>query len=853
MAIRVPVNPQTQAGGRTIRAIEGGRGADLSALGDSVRRAGQLFQHQLDKEKDEQKKLDSFDLSMKLSEEAIRLNDDFAQRQLDAEEGAPNFAERVNQDYFDQHTQFVQQARAAGFDEEALQNFELRLGSFRGSYAAKALEFQTASREAQAEGQVNQLATNMSRLAQNAPEDIEPLIEDFTDSVNQRPGLRADQKQKLIEQGTEMLSLTAGQSFALKNPKLTVEKLAPFLLDKSYGKLKDSTTSGRSSNEWANVALDVANELGLNPLEVGAVMSFETGGKLDPNLYGGDNKKYLGLIQFGPEEQKQYGIKPGASAGQWKQAILSFMKDRGFQKGMGIEDFYSTILTGSPGNYDRKDSNGTSVRNAIPRIISDHLANASKWFGDVPGITTEAPPELDEIVVEAHKLADVETGIPALDRLTGQQRLQIVTQARSRLDENDAETKADVQMRFENAVTAYQTTGNSAQRPTKEELVEAFGEVRGTQMDASLNAADRAGDFVLALPTKDLTTATQELEAMRPKDTASPSYKTDYETYEAAKQALATNREAREADPGAYVLQAFPNLRTKLADADTPEERRAAYKAIDNAYDKLGIRQADRTYFPKEQMEEVARNYANAAPAQKLQMLEGFLNEMPPAQAGKTLGGGKMEVAKDYALYSTLRTLPNYRNIMERVFAGKAAIAKDPSRRPKQAEINEAYRTAVGSAIRNLSPEYSAMINEAATALYVEGLGEGADDYEASLREVLGGNRDNDDTAIVDLTPWFSKAKDPTILPPRVDRDMFVNWTERLTDADLARLSVDGGRPVDRTGKPVSAQQVIDNGVIVMWAPGVYGIKSSLDGKPVLSSNGRPFRFNINRSIIRGN
>ena len=40
-------------------------------------------------------------------------------------------------------------------------------------------------------------------------------------------------------------------------------------------------------------------------------MSYETGGKLDPNQWGGAGGRYLGLIQFGPEEQRKCGVEPG--------------------------------------------------------------------------------------------------------------------------------------------------------------------------------------------------------------------------------------------------------------------------------------------------------------------------------------------------------------------------------------------------------------------------------------------------------------------------------------------------------------------------------------------------------------
>jgi len=58
-----------------------------------------------------------------------------------------------------------------------------------------------------------------------------------------------------------------------------------------------------------------AARLGISPVDLLTAMSYETGGKLDPNQWGGAGGRYLGLIQFGPEEQRKYGVKPGMDVG----------------------------------------------------------------------------------------------------------------------------------------------------------------------------------------------------------------------------------------------------------------------------------------------------------------------------------------------------------------------------------------------------------------------------------------------------------------------------------------------------------------------------------------------------------
>ena len=67
--------------------------------------------------------------------------------------------------------------------------------------------------------------------------------------------------------------------------------------------------------------------LGVSPSDVLTAMSYETGGRLDPNLWGGKGGKYLGLIQFGPEEQQKYGVRPGMPVEEHVNAAENFLRE----------------------------------------------------------------------------------------------------------------------------------------------------------------------------------------------------------------------------------------------------------------------------------------------------------------------------------------------------------------------------------------------------------------------------------------------------------------------------------------------------------------------------------------------
>jgi hypothetical protein len=133
--------------------------------------------------------------------------------------------------------------------------------------------------------------------------------------------------------------------------------------------------------------IEGARKLGLDPYEFGGFLSLESGMNMDPNIVGGAGGRHRGLIQFGQNEQKLYGITgPQTRAGQMPK-VLQYFQDRGFKPGMDIGRAYATVLGGNPNvSLTAKDSFGTSVASALPRFKKggDLYANAQRVLGDLP-------------------------------------------------------------------------------------------------------------------------------------------------------------------------------------------------------------------------------------------------------------------------------------------------------------------------------------------------------------------------------------------------------------------------------------------------------------------------------------
>ena len=101
-----------------------------------------------------------------------------------------------------------------------------------------------------------------------------------------------------------------------------------------------------------------ASQKGYNADDLMKVINYESSGR--PDVWGGKNDKYYGLLQFGPEERKQFGVDTvHPSATNQIDAGFKFLEARGFKPGMGLLDMYSTVNAGSPGHYKASDGNGT--------------------------------------------------------------------------------------------------------------------------------------------------------------------------------------------------------------------------------------------------------------------------------------------------------------------------------------------------------------------------------------------------------------------------------------------------------------------------------------------------------------
>lgn len=136
-----------------------------------------------------------------------------------------------------------------------------------------------------------------------------------------------------------------------------------------------------------NALNQAASELGVDPLDLATIIGFESAGSYSPDRMGGDNNAYMGLIQFGPEEQRTYGVTRGMTfEEQLLGPVVQFFKDRFAKEGMSTEgasllQLYTTVLAGNPNaNVNAKDSFGTSSVSGVERMQKEHREAARIRF-----------------------------------------------------------------------------------------------------------------------------------------------------------------------------------------------------------------------------------------------------------------------------------------------------------------------------------------------------------------------------------------------------------------------------------------------------------------------------------------
>lgn len=136
--------------------------------------------------------------------------------------------------------------------------------------------------------------------------------------------------------------------------------------------------------------IETAQALGMDPVDLATIISYETGGTFDPMQPGPTTQwgQHRGLIQFGEPQAQQYGVdwsNPLGSQLGADGAIVRYYRQNGWRPGMGILDAYSIVNAGAPGRYNASDANNGgapgTVRDKVEGQMAGHRQKAMELLG----------------------------------------------------------------------------------------------------------------------------------------------------------------------------------------------------------------------------------------------------------------------------------------------------------------------------------------------------------------------------------------------------------------------------------------------------------------------------------------
>lgn len=134
--------------------------------------------------------------------------------------------------------------------------------------------------------------------------------------------------------------------------------------------------------------LGTAQQLGVDPLDLATVISYETGGKFDPTIKGPTTKwgTHRGLLQWGEPQARQYLGGDFSVPAQMKGAA-AYLTDAGVKPGMGLLDLYSAVNAGRVGRYGASDA----AAGGAPGTVADKVAGMAAHRQKAEALLSGAP------------------------------------------------------------------------------------------------------------------------------------------------------------------------------------------------------------------------------------------------------------------------------------------------------------------------------------------------------------------------------------------------------------------------------------------------------------------------------
>lgn len=199
-------------------------------------------------------------------------------------------------------------------------------------------------------GRVDETHETARKGTEGSPE-IDPLEDFILEALKERRGYSDDELKEFVRR--------KGMS------------LLPGAMD-IHRRERGYARGGRVDGDIGNWIQWAAGELGVDPLDIGTIASYETGGTFDPNIAGPTTKwgTHRGLFQWGePQAQKYLG--GDFSVPSQFRGFVNYARDAGVQPGHGLMDIYSAVNAGQVGRYGASDA----IAGGAPGTVYDKVVN----------------------------------------------------------------------------------------------------------------------------------------------------------------------------------------------------------------------------------------------------------------------------------------------------------------------------------------------------------------------------------------------------------------------------------------------------------------------------------------------
>lgn len=134
--------------------------------------------------------------------------------------------------------------------------------------------------------------------------------------------------------------------------------------------------------------LNAARALGINPLDLATVYSYETSGTFNPTIAGPVTKygRHRGLLQWGEPQAQQY-LGGDFSIPSQIRGTVAYLRNAGVKPGMGLLDIYSAVNAGRVGLYNRSDAGAGgapgTVRDKVENQMAGHRKKAASMMSSL--------------------------------------------------------------------------------------------------------------------------------------------------------------------------------------------------------------------------------------------------------------------------------------------------------------------------------------------------------------------------------------------------------------------------------------------------------------------------------------